>query len=73
MISYKKSVTKNDWIIYFKDVVEVNKKFNFKHPEQKLSLKQEAVIKQKKNTQREKFSRIVLKLNYLYLCSLHEI
>ena len=73
MISYKKSVTKNDWIIYFKDVVEVNKKFNFKHPEQKLSLKRQLSSKKKKNTQREKLSRIVLKLNYLYLCSLHEI
>ena len=65
MISCKKSVTKNDWIIYFKDIVEVNMKFNFKHREQKLSLRQKAVIKQK-NTRREKFIRVVLKLKYLH-------
>lgn len=52
MISCKKSVTKNDRIKYFKEIVEVNMKFHFKRRKQKLSLKQKAVIRKK--TRRKK-------------------
>ena len=34
MISCKKSVTRNDWIKYFKKIVEVSMKFSFKHRKQ---------------------------------------
>lgn len=72
MISCKKSVTKNDRIKYFKEIVEVNMKFHFKRRKQKLSLKQKAVIKKKKLEEKNVIC-IVLNLKYLYLflCSLN--
>lgn len=72
MISCKKSVTKNDRIKYFKEIVEVNMKFHFKRRKQKLSLKQKAVIKKKK-LEGKNVICIVLNLKYLYLflCSLN--
>ena len=72
MISCKKSVTKNNRIKYFKEIVEVNMKFHFKRRKQKLSLKQKAVIKKKKLEEKNDIC-IVLNLKYLYLflCSLN--
>lgn len=55
MISCKKSVTKNDRIKYFKEIVEVNMKFHFKRRKQKLSLKQKAVIKKKNSKKKTLF------------------
>lgn len=55
MISCKKSVTKNDRIKYFKEIVEVNMKFHFKRRKQKLSLKQKAVIKKKKLEEKKRY------------------